>query len=64
MGIVQLIRYGPNLETLDVPGLGCPAADLAQRIRDRCQKLTFLTGVGLATCERLKSCRLSEHHLD
>ena len=30
MGIVQLIRHCLKLETLDVPGLGFPAADLAQ----------------------------------
>ncbi|KAG0029014.1 hypothetical protein BGZ81_004206 [Podila clonocystis] len=42
MGIIELIRFCPRLETLDIPGRDCPAAALAQNIRDCCQKLTFL----------------------
>lgn len=38
----KLIRFCPHLETLDVPGSDCPAADLAQSIRDCCPKLAFL----------------------
>lgn len=42
MGIIQLIRQCPYLQILDVPGSDCPAAALAQSIRDCCPKLTFL----------------------